>query len=91
MLDSRKGLLGEVGFPPELLTWKINICPAQGKKRHFKDYYRTNISHQEDLFKKSYSICLVYHWKGYDYYFMGVQRGAVNFLGSNICWSDGKA
>ena len=58
---------------------------------HPKDYFQTNISYQKGLFKKSYSICLVHHWKGYDYYSMGIQHGAVDFLGSNICWSDGEA
>ena len=36
----------------------IDVCTAQGEKKHSKDYFQTKISHQEYLFKESYAIGL---------------------------------
>ena len=36
----------------------INVCTAQDEEKHPKDYFRTNISHQECLFKEFYAIGL---------------------------------
>ena len=91
MSGSRKGLFGDISSLPEVPNWKIDVCIAQGEERHPKDYFRTDISYQEGLFKESYSICLVHHWEGCDYHFMGIQHAAVDFLGSNICWLNREA
>ena len=55
---SREGFLGGVSSPPEFPTSEINICTTQGEERHPKDYFWTNISHQEGLFKESYPVVL---------------------------------
>ena len=60
-LVSWEGFLGGISPPPELLSQEINVCTAQGEERHPKDYFRTNISHQEWLFKEFYAIGLT--WK----------------------------
>ena len=91
MFGSWEGLFGGVSSLPKLPTWKINVCTAQSEEKHPKDYFQANISHQEGFLKESYLIYLIYHYEGCDYYSIGVQRDAVNFLYSNICWSDGQA
>ena len=53
---SWKGLLGDISPLPELPIQEINVRTTQGEERHPRDYFRTNISHQEGLFKESYSI-----------------------------------
>ena len=52
MSDSWEGLLGK------LPSQKINIRTTQGEKKYSKNYFQTNISHQEGLFKKSYPLIL---------------------------------
>ena len=91
MSGSQNGLLNSVSSLPELLTQEINICTAQGEKKHSKDYFQTNISYQKFLFKESYLICLIHYWEGCDYYSIGIQRGIVDFLCPNIYWSDKEA
>ena len=61
MSGSREYLLGGVSSLAELSTRKINVCITQGEEKHSKDYFQANISHQEGLFKKSYSICLFFY------------------------------
>ena len=85
MSGSWEGLFGSVISPLELLTSKINVRTAQGKQKHCKEYFWTNISHQEGLFKEFYSICFVHHWEGYNYHSISVLHNAVYFLGSNVC------
>ena len=48
---SQKGLFGSVSSPIEFSTQQIDICIAQSEQRNHKDYFRTNNSKQEDLFK----------------------------------------
>ena len=57
-LGSWKGFLGGISLPPELSSQEINVCTAQDEERHSKEFFRTNISHQECLFKESYVIGL---------------------------------
>ena len=61
MSGSWKGLFGGISSSTEFSIQEINIGTAQGEKKHPKNYFRTNINHQEGLLKKSYSICLVCH------------------------------
>ena len=91
MLGSREYLLDGVSFASELPSWKINVCTAQGKEKHPKDYFRTNISHQKGLFKESYSISLIFYLEGCDYHPISVQCGTIEFLDPNVCWSDKEA
>ena len=61
--DGQKRLFGGVNSLQEFSTQKMNIYTIQSEERHPKDYFWTNISHQESLFKESYSICLFFHQK----------------------------
>ena len=56
MSGSWEGLLGGVSPPPELPIQEIKVRTAQGEEKHPKDYFQTNINHQEGLFKESYPV-----------------------------------
>ena len=53
MFGSWKGLFSGLSSPSEVLIQEINVSTALGKEMHSKDYFQTNISHQERLFKES--------------------------------------
>ena len=57
----RKSFLSGINLQPGLPIHEINIRIVQGEKKHSKDYFRTNISHQEALFKEFHSIRLISH------------------------------
>lgn len=90
MSSSWKGLVSSVSSLPELSTQEINISIAQNEKKHLKNYFWTNINYQEGFFKKYYLIYLITYQENYNYHFIGMQYGVLNFLYSNVHWPDGE-
>ena len=56
MFGSLEGLFGGVSLSLELPIQEINVRTTQGEEKHPKNYFRTNTSHQESLFKESYPV-----------------------------------
>ena len=72
MSGTRKDFLNCVTPLLKFPNQKIDIYFTQNEEKYLKDYFRTNISHQEGLFKESYSICFFFYQKSCNYYFIGV-------------------
>lgn len=53
--------LSNISPLPEHRIQEINVYISQGEENYSDNYFPTNISDQESLFKKSYLISLVYH------------------------------
>ena len=65
MFGSWKDFFDSIKPSTEFPTEEINVCTTQGKEKHPKDYFWTNIGHQKDLLKECYSIHRLFWSKKY--------------------------
>lgn len=57
-LGSWESFLSSISLLLELLSQEIKVYATQGKEKYSKNYFQTNISYQEYLFKEFYAIDL---------------------------------
>ena len=84
----RQGVCSRMDPPGKVSLCKPYVCITEGQERHFKNYIHLYVSYQEGLLKKSNLSQLILKLKACYDHPEGVQTGSINFLRTNISFSN---